>query len=105
MKRHFKPAVVAAGLPERLRFHDLRHTAAALMIDEGASLEQVKKILGHSSIRVTSDTYRHLFDGHADELMKGLDARRARARVGCQAPVPGRHIDPGTWATQPVRRR
>jgi integrase len=82
MRRHFKPAVVRAGLPERLRFHDLRHTAAALMIDEGASLEQVKKILGHSSIRVTSDTYGHLFQGHADELMKGLGERRARARAG-----------------------
>jgi hypothetical protein len=43
MRRHFKPAVVRAGLPEQLRFHDLRHTAAALFIAEGATMEQVKR--------------------------------------------------------------
>ena len=60
MRRHFKPAMARAGLPEQLRFHDLRHTAAALVIAEGATMEQVKQILGHSTIRVTSDTYGHL---------------------------------------------
>ena len=79
MARHFKPAVRRAGLPAGLRFHDLRHTAAAFMIAEGASMEQVKQILGHSTIRVTSDTYGHLFDDHADPLMAALDARRSEA--------------------------
>lgn len=89
MRRHLKPAVVRAGLPEKLRFHDLRHTAAALMIAEGATMEQVKQILGHSTIRVTSDTYGHLFDDHADPLMEALAARRGQAGVPnvCPAPV------------------
>jgi len=79
MRRHFKPAVAAAGLPPALRFHDLRPTAAALMIAEGATMEQVEQILGHSTIRVTSDTYGHLFDDHAEPLKAALDARRGEA--------------------------
>jgi integrase len=39
MRRHFKPAVDRIGLPPALRFHDLRHMAAAFMIAEGASME------------------------------------------------------------------
>ena len=41
MPPRIAPAVVRAGLPEQLRFHDLRHTAAALLIAEGAAMEQV----------------------------------------------------------------
>jgi site-specific recombinase XerC len=54
-RRIWRPAVRAAGLPDRLRIHDLRHTASAIMIPEGAPLEVVKTQLGHSSISVTSD--------------------------------------------------
>lgn len=80
-RRHFRPAVATAELPDRLRFHDLRHTAAALMIDRGATPKQVQAILGHSTIRVTFDRYGHLFEGHADELMTALDGLHAQARV------------------------
>jgi len=49
MGRHFKPAVVAtAGLPAGLRFHDLRHTAASLLISLGANPKQIQDRLGHS---------------------------------------------------------
>jgi len=89
MRRHFKPAVVRAAMPAQLRFHDLRHTAAALLIAEGATMEHVKQILGHSTIRVTSDTYGHLFDDHADPLMEALAVRRGQAGVPnvCPSPV------------------
>lgn len=73
--RNFKPAVISAGLPPGLRFHDLRHTCAAILIDEGWTLEQLKRHLGHASIRTTSDRYSHLFRGHDDELLERLDAR------------------------------
>jgi integrase len=80
--RHFRPAVAASGLPDRLRFpHDLRHTAAALLIDRGASAKQIQAILGHSSIRVTFDRYGHLFEGHADSLMDAFDDLHARSQV------------------------
>ena len=75
MRRHFKPAVESAGtLPDGLRFHDLRHTCAALLIASGRHLEEVKDYLGHSSIRVTSDRYGHLFPKARAELADALDA-------------------------------
>jgi len=74
-RRDFRAAVVAADLPVGLRFHDLRHSCAAILIQEGWTLEQVKRHLGHSTIRVTSDRYAHLYAGHDDELLDRLDAR------------------------------
>jgi hypothetical protein len=52
-------------------------------------MEQVKQILGHSTIRVTSDTYGHLFDDHADPLMEALAVRRGQGSVPnlCPSPV------------------
>jgi len=73
-RRHFKPAVEAAGLPAGLRFHDLRHTCAALLIANGRHMEEVKDYLGHSSIRVTSDRYGHLFPKAREAMAEGLDA-------------------------------
>lgn len=82
--RHFKPAVGAAGLPEALRFHDLRHTCAALLIANGQHMEEVKEYLGHSTIRVTSDRYGHLFPAAREALAGSLDATfaAASARTG-----------------------
>jgi len=47
----------------RIRFHDLRHTFASLLIQNGESLAYVKEQMGHSSIRVTVDVYGHLIPG------------------------------------------
>lgn len=81
-RRHYKPAVRSiSGLPDDFRFHDLRHTAAALMIERSANPKQVQRILGHSTIRVTLDRYGHLFEGHADELMSALDATFTESSV------------------------
>ena len=77
--RHYRPAVAAAKLPDSLRFHDLRHTCAAFLIAEGRHIEEVEDYLGHSSIRVTSDRYGHLFPKARLELAKALDARFRRA--------------------------
>lgn len=69
----WKPAVLKAGLPTELRIHDLRHTAAALMVREGAHPEAIKRHLGHSSIIVTMDTYGHLFPSEAGALAEALN--------------------------------
>ena len=61
-RRFWLPAVEASvGAP--CTFHDLRHTHAALLIAEGAHPKVIQERLGHGSIRVTLDTYGHLFDG------------------------------------------
>ena len=49
-----------AGLPN-VRFHDLRHFFASMLIAQGESAKYVCDQIGHSSIQVTFDTYGHLF--------------------------------------------
>jgi len=84
-QRHYQPAVRKArakaikedrdqAIPEDLRFHDLRHTCAAILIADGRHMEEVKDHLGHSSIRVTSDRYGHLFPKARKALAEGLEA-------------------------------
>ena len=72
--RIWRPAIRDAGLPPGLRIHDLRHTAAAFMIDEGAHLELVRQQLGHSSITVTQK-YAHLYPSATEDLAARLDDR------------------------------
>lgn len=85
MARHFKPAVDASAVPAGMRFHDLRHTCAALLInaDPPAHPLAVMKRLGHSSITVTYNTYGHLFPALDEALTDSVDRayRSARARA------------------------
>ena len=53
------PGLKEANLP-RVRFHDLRHSAASLLIASGVELVEVSQLLGHADIRVTADLYAHL---------------------------------------------
>jgi integrase len=77
---HFRPAIAQAGLPDGLRFHDLRHTYAALLIAEGAHARALMERMGHSSITVTLNTYGHLLPGLEAHLTDALDARGRAAR-------------------------
>ena len=72
-RRVWAPALKAAGLPSGLRLHDLRHTAASLLIREGAGVMSVSKQLGHSTPTVTLNVYSHLFEDDLDRLFAGLD--------------------------------
>jgi integrase len=71
-----RPALRAAGLPERLRTYDLRHSHASLLIDQGANLIAVAQRMGHSDLAVTLRVYGHLFTGAREELTERLDALR-----------------------------
>jgi integrase len=71
-QRVWSPALRRAGL-DGLHFHDLRHSAAALMIEAGAHIETIKRRLGHSSIRVTSDVYGSLLRSVDEEVASDLD--------------------------------
>jgi Phage integrase family len=57
---YFKPAARAAGLPPTLRFYDLRHTAASLLIHESASVKAMQRQLDHATASITLNTYGHL---------------------------------------------
>ena len=59
----------------RVRFHDLRHSAASLLIAEGVELVEVSKLLGHAQLRLTADLYTHLqrqTSVRAARLMDGI---------------------------------
>lgn len=59
IKRKFHPALERAGL-RKIRFHDLRHTFASLLIDQGENIKFIQSQLGHASIQTTLDRYGHL---------------------------------------------
>ncbi|HET9444540.1 MAG TPA: site-specific integrase [Acidimicrobiales bacterium] len=87
-RRFFKPAVAAAGLPPAMRFHDLRHTCAALCIALGAHPKAIQERLGHSSITVTLDRYGHLFPKLDEALTQRLDTlHQAAADQGTATPL------------------
>lgn len=71
----FRRAVEDAGLP-RVRFHDLRHGAVSIMIEQGLDLATISDIIGHSSFATTVDMYGHLTEQHKAAAM----ARFAEAR-------------------------
>lgn len=58
IRRHFDPAIARAGIPE-IRFHDMRHTCATLLLEAGMHPKVVSEMLGHSSVKVTMDLYAH----------------------------------------------
>ncbi len=71
-KRVFYGLLRASGL-RRIRFHDLRHTFASLLLQQGESLVYVKEQMGHSSIQVTVDLYGHLIPGGNKQAVDRLD--------------------------------
>ena len=55
----FYASLAAAGLP-RARFHDLRQTAATLLLEQAIHIKIVSEVLGHTSIGITLDIYSHV---------------------------------------------
>jgi integrase len=70
----FVPARSRAGLSDRFRIHDLRHTAASLMIQAGYPPKMLQEIMGHASITTTLDLYGHLYPGEMDRYADRLDS-------------------------------
>jgi site-specific recombinase XerD len=71
--RHFKTVLRKAGLPETTRFHDLRHSCAALLIAQGVHLSVIKDILGHTQISTTANIYGHVLPEIQREATEKLD--------------------------------
>jgi len=73
VKRSFRPLLAKAGLPY-IRFHDLRHSAATLLLSLGEHPKVVQERLGHSTIGVTMDTYSHVLPDMQRKAASRLDA-------------------------------
>lgn len=71
--RHFHGLLETAGLP-RMRFHDLRHTAASLLLAQGLELRVVQEVLGHSQISLTANLYAHVMPVLMKEAAAKMDA-------------------------------
>ncbi len=86
---HFTRAKRKAGIYGRLRFHDLRHTAVALAIAQGAHPKAIQARMGHSTVQMTLDRYGHLFPELDEGIALGLDEtfRTTLASAGAKGEV------------------
>lgn len=75
-KRFWLPAVERAGLAP-LGVHALRHTAAAILIDQGYHQIEVQQIMGHTKVQTTLDLYGHLYPKQSGARSDRLDQLRA----------------------------
>ena len=73
----FTRAVRAAGV-QAITPHDLRHTCASLAVSAGVNVLALQRMLGHTSAKMTLDTYADLFDDDLDAVAAALHARYSR---------------------------
>ena len=74
LHRDYKALLKRAGLPESLRFHDLRHSAASLLLAQGVHPRAIMELLGHSSITVTMNVYGHVMPAMMRDAADKMDA-------------------------------
>lgn len=72
-------SVLRAGVPKKLRLHDLRHTFAGLFLASGGDIFKLSKILGHSSVAITQQVYAHL---HPDAFAEDYNRSPLRPATG-----------------------
>lgn len=78
-KRWFNPAIETLGL-DGITIHNLRHTCASLLIKQGAQITTVSRILGHSTVTQTLNTYGHYYKDDLETSLNKLDATLSDAR-------------------------
>ena len=71
-RRSFRPLLTRAGLPE-IRFHDLRHTCATLLLTRNVNPKIVSEMLGHSTIATTLDTYSHVLPNMRNQAAAAME--------------------------------
>jgi integrase len=72
VNRYFRPLLRRAGLPE-IRWHDLRHTCATLLLSRDTHPKRVQHLLGHASIQLTLDRYSHWMPSMGRATAEGMD--------------------------------
>jgi hypothetical protein len=73
LRRSFFPLLAAADLPH-IRFHDLRHTAATLLLSRGVHPKIASEMLGHSTVAFTLDVYSHVTETLQREVARTMDS-------------------------------
>lgn len=73
LTRSFKALLTRAGLPD-VRFHDLRHSCASLLVAQGHHPRVVMETLGHSQISLTMNTYSHVMPALQQDAADRMDA-------------------------------
>jgi integrase len=73
LNRAFKATLQRVGLPE-IRFHDLRHTCATLLLRQGVNPKFVQELLGHADISLTLNVYSHVLPDMGDAAAGAMDA-------------------------------
>jgi len=71
--RVWKPTLIRAGLEPILRFHDLRHSYATWLVDDGVPVNMVQRVMGHERSATTLDLHTRRSDGE-DRILRALDA-------------------------------
>jgi integrase len=69
----FKRLLKRAGLSKKIRFHDLLHTCASLLLSQGVHPKFVQELLGHATISITLDTYSHVLPGMGDQTVVAME--------------------------------
>ncbi|HVB76750.1 MAG TPA: site-specific integrase, partial [Candidatus Nitrosotalea sp.] len=72
LTKRFKRLLKSAGLPE-IRFHDLRHSCATLLLVQGIPAKVVADILGHSTVNLTLNLYSHVVPSLRREAAAAMD--------------------------------
>jgi integrase len=103
VKRVLHPALRRAKLPA-IRWHDLRHTYASLLIAQGAHPKLISEQLGHASISITLDRYGHLMDQSYGDASAQLEAALfGTETASVPQALPADHVPGGAGATHPTR--
>lgn len=63
---------------KQIRIHDFRHSCASLFINLGCQPNVIQKYLGHASLKLTLDTYSHLYPSAMDEALNALDSFKGK---------------------------
>lgn len=69
----FQPLLRRAGLP-KIRFHDLRHTCATLLLGQNVNPKIVQEMLGHANISETMDTYSHVLPSMQETAVSAIES-------------------------------
>ena len=105
-RRGHEVTVEAAGLPPRLRLHDLRHTAATFWLAAGESIFFVKEQLGHADIQTTIDLYGHPDRAaHVEAAKRAAQWRRRPGPPGGTTRPPRRPTQVGETGFEPATAR